>query len=340
MRCIDVQAQFSEIYDGVAERQAVLAKHLINCPVCAAEYESYSQLLNDVKFLPEPELPEGFHDTIMSKISAIAPPSDHAIDEIIQGLNRRKNRVPQRRRNTTFARWAGVAAACLLMVSLWAANSFELPMRRDMFVTYDMVMPQAADEVAMEPIADAAPGMEVDEYYGGESRTKLRGGYEYDYSHNVFWDLDAADDDMIWDDDFEGAIAESVAPDTPVQQIAPQTEAEDDYIARRNMQTNDGPTEYIETQEAEPTDDNAAFFGWETMGAAGAPYTDENLEYFVFMYGAVDHTGEPIFFVGDPPLIQQNMALIVTVVAGSLSALCVIVAAVLYVANKSLKDED
>ena len=164
MRCIDVQAQFSEIYDGVAERQAMLANHLINCPACAAEYESYSRLLDDLKWLPEPEIPEGFHDTVMNKIRALAPPSDHAIDEIIEGFSRRNTRnAPRRKRNATFARWAGVAAACLLMVSLWAANSFELPgARRDAFVTYDyqMTVPQVlAENEAIAPMADMATNL-------------------------------------------------------------------------------------------------------------------------------------------------------------------------------------
>ena len=81
MRCDVVQGLFSEIYDGVAEHQAVLAKHVKDCPVCAEEYKSYSQMLDELKLLPEPELPFGFHEMAMAKVQALVPPNDHTIDD-------------------------------------------------------------------------------------------------------------------------------------------------------------------------------------------------------------------------------------------------------------------
>ena len=173
MRCEEVQGLFSEIYDGVAENQPILAKHLLNCPACAAEYESYSQLLDDVRFLPEPELPEGFHDTMMSKIREIAPPTDQTIDELLDSIEAR-NRLKEARRTKRPARsgaaitrrWAGVAAAaCLLLMTMWAMQTFQLPTRySDMTSATNEAMPPAPAAQAAEPPMTALPRADSAEY--------------------------------------------------------------------------------------------------------------------------------------------------------------------------------
>jgi len=136
MRCAEVQELFSEIYDGVAKCQADLAKHLQDCPICAAEYERYSRLMDEVRQLPEPELPPGFHEAIMGKIREIAPANNHAI---------KQNRRPAKRAVSVSRRWAGVAAAaCVLLISLWAVRVFDLPAARSNDeVAYSMADAQA-----------------------------------------------------------------------------------------------------------------------------------------------------------------------------------------------------
>jgi len=159
-----VQELFSEIYDGVTQRQALLEKHLTKCPACAAEYEGYKQMLDDMRLLPEPELPQGFHDSVMAKIRAIAPPSDHAIDELLGEIETRTRRREARRKKpkaaSTARRWAVIAtAACLMLASLWAVRTFDLPGLRDAS-DYERALQYAApDAEAMVPQADQEPAM-------------------------------------------------------------------------------------------------------------------------------------------------------------------------------------
>ena len=131
MRCEDVKGLFSEIYDGVANEQAAALSHIENCPECKAEYESYSQLFNEIKELPEPELPLGFHEFVMEKIQDLVPPTDRTIDELLDNIEtrnrKRKTGINKRGRQVT-RRWAGVAAAaCLLLASMWAMRTFDWP---------------------------------------------------------------------------------------------------------------------------------------------------------------------------------------------------------------------
>ena len=164
MRCAQVQGLFSEIYDGVAEQQAGLARHLLDCPACGQEYERYCQLLDEVRQLPEPELPPGFHESIMGKIRELA--LSEAQDVQASGPDNKNGFTPYVVRQTHGAdgrqpvarkphsgyrskkaasisrRWAGVAAAaCVLLISLWAVRVFDLPGGR--------LNDSAADNMAM-----------------------------------------------------------------------------------------------------------------------------------------------------------------------------------------------
>jgi len=157
MRCTIVQDQFSEIYDGIAPRQAALVRHIKKCPDCTAKYESYKQMLDDVRKLPAPELPEGFHESIMDKIIAIAPPNDHAIDTLLSEIEARKRNKESRARMQSMqkgraaSRWAGIAAAaCLAFASMWALQTLDmLPTTRgDYAPLYALPQAVAADMAA------------------------------------------------------------------------------------------------------------------------------------------------------------------------------------------------
>jgi len=180
MRCSSAQGQFSEIYDGVAQRQNALLRHIKNCPDCAREYAEYKQMLDDVYNLPVPELPEGFHEAIMGKISEIIPPSDHAIDSLLQDIESRKRgreakaKMHALRKRTAASRWSGVAAAaCLLFACIWALNTLDMPASR---ADYELIpaMPYAA----MDDIAIAAPAAEEAEYWAYS---------DYDTDDSQFW---------------------------------------------------------------------------------------------------------------------------------------------------------
>ena len=137
MRCHHVQELFSEIYDGVAAAQTALVKHIQECPVCMAEYEDYGRLIDEIRQLPAPELPTDFHKTVMAKVRAAALTENISL------------KIPQKRTSqqayAAARRWAGVAAAaCLLLVSLWAVQAF------------DIALPGAQADQAVES-ADIAP---------------------------------------------------------------------------------------------------------------------------------------------------------------------------------------
>ena len=153
MRCDQVQGLFSEIYDGEAV-QADLAEHLQNCPACRLEYERFCRLLDELKQLPEPELPQGFHESIMAKIRELAQqdkPAHTAVER--QFVVHRGQRDASRRRQTAkkaasiSRRWASVAAAaCVLLMSLWAVRVFDLPgARLADSPAYNMAMPEMTD---------------------------------------------------------------------------------------------------------------------------------------------------------------------------------------------------
>jgi len=99
MRCENIRELFSDLYDGVANEDDEIAAHLRECPECAKDYEDYCNLLNELSDLPEPDLPEGFHDLAMAKVREIMP-------------------VPRKKQNF-YWQWAGAgAAACLIGISL------------------------------------------------------------------------------------------------------------------------------------------------------------------------------------------------------------------------------
>jgi len=133
MRCHEVQGLFSEIYDGIAENQAILEKHIQECPTCAAEYKDYSQLLNEIRQLPMPELPEDFHKTIMAKVreTVVLEGTTNIIPIQSQrqkaaSPSKSQKRISQKAYAAT-RRWASVAvAASLLLVSMWAVHVFDL----------------------------------------------------------------------------------------------------------------------------------------------------------------------------------------------------------------------
>ncbi|MCL2528213.1 MAG: hypothetical protein FWE42_07305 [Defluviitaleaceae bacterium] len=178
MRCAVVQELFSEIYDGMAEGQALLEKHLQNCPTCAAEYEGYKQMLDELRQIPMPELPVGFHESMMEKIREIAPPSDHAIDELLNGIetrNRRREATRKKRSGVVVRRWAGVAvAACLLLASVWGVRVLDLPANR----TSDEA-PVAMEMQYGAPETAYAIPQEAMEFWADDS--------DFYYSHDDIW---------------------------------------------------------------------------------------------------------------------------------------------------------
>jgi len=69
MNCDDARALFSEYYDGEDfDMLAAFSAHLLECSECAEEYNQYAQLMDEVRALPAPVLPVGFHATLMRQV--------------------------------------------------------------------------------------------------------------------------------------------------------------------------------------------------------------------------------------------------------------------------------
>jgi len=233
MRCEAVRELFSEIYDGAAEGQALLMKHLQSCETCMEEYRDYSQLLDELQALPVPELPAGFHESAMIRVQAIAPPNDSKIDNLLEEIETRKrirtakrNNQPLRKTASATRRWAGVAAAaCLLLACIWAVRTLNLPERHNN--ESDYAASQAAAEYYVDheiPVEAIMPpiGMDHMQYdsppesaHAEEQDLPIDDIFGYDYAIQH-----AADDISLEDLDFSNVYYDDYAPISPIHQAA------------------------------------------------------------------------------------------------------------------------
>jgi len=241
MRCALVQDLFSEVYDGVAERQTAIEKHLKKCPTCAAEYEAYKQMLIDLRHLPEPELPLGFHESIMEKIQTITPPNDHTIDDLlgeIETRNRIREATKIKQRSVRAAvmvrRWAGVAsAACILFGCLWMVHAMDFPLL-SRFSSDGAVESEASQHYAAPEMAEIAQAyaMDADDIAAEFEQFDIPiMATEADLWANEY-EESAPEDTALWDavdEDFAENIAEPEAaeePDPQGRNLAPALEPE------------------------------------------------------------------------------------------------------------------
>jgi len=122
LTCQDYQALFSEYYDGYEPRVNLtdgitLGKfeaHLQKCAVCAEEYKKYSQLLDEVWELPEPEVPPGFYSSLMEYVEAHKHEDVLDFPKIVR--NNAKRGQPMYRKVVAFTASVAVMAASLLLV--------------------------------------------------------------------------------------------------------------------------------------------------------------------------------------------------------------------------------
>ena len=211
MRCAQVQGLFSEIYDGIAEAGAT--QHLLDCPACAAEYKRFSQLLDELRQLPEPGLPVGFHESMMEKVREAAlldKDNPHKL-KIVTGKGKgaaKPSRHTTKKAASISRRWAGVAAAaCVLLISLWAVRVFDLPgARLADSAAYNMMLPQA------ESVAPAA-----DFFVAADAE-------------------DEAADDMVMGEPVTEEMFDEDAPLYPQQRMAP-AETDEEYGLEYNAES-------------------------------------------------------------------------------------------------------
>jgi len=142
MGCKDIQALFSEYFDGDGENIAgvpreEIAAHLRECPDCAAEYESFSQLMKEVQLLPEPGLPPRFHEGLM---------------EHVRNTVKKEARLKKRKQFAFYRRIAATAvAASLLLVVFWMSGIFDFGTGVAYFERTAQSVPQIAAPAAEQP---------------------------------------------------------------------------------------------------------------------------------------------------------------------------------------------
>ena len=173
---------------------AYLTKHIQECPVCRAEYADYCQFLDEVRQLPDPDFPFYFHELSMRNISEHVPPNDHVIDELLEGIKKRERLRDKRQKRAKKAsqattRWAGVAiAACLLIISIFTVQAFDLTSRLASSDSYDAAPAAAATEMAeMESMYDLPDDIQ---------EQPLLGAALYDTDEDMDFSSDLFDDIM------------------------------------------------------------------------------------------------------------------------------------------------
>ena len=145
LNCKDVQALFSDYYDdsklvrnSAPTPRTAFEAHLKECAACAAEYEKYAQLLDDVRNLPEPEMPWGFHESLVAYVEAHTARKKWSVFRS----------VPQ---------WAAVAAS-LVAVFMWGLVAFAPTGTDDYSTGYIPVIPfDSQDFIPIAPAMEELP---------------------------------------------------------------------------------------------------------------------------------------------------------------------------------------
>ena len=110
MKCEDVQALFSDYYDRESELVEEISLHLEGCSDCSKDFVEYYNMLADVANIEETDVPDGFHQGLMSYADGFS-------------RGRRKHiSVTSHRFASVFASLAAAAAAVLFV---WFSGVFD-----------------------------------------------------------------------------------------------------------------------------------------------------------------------------------------------------------------------
>ena len=133
MKCEDVRDLFSEYYDDATKQAGEITLHLERCPDCSNEFEAYSKLVVDVASIKEPEVPDGFHQALVSYV-----------DGFYRGRKRHIS-ILSHRFTSVFASMAAAAAA---MLFVWFTGIFDtgLVVYESPQMLAEFAAPQAAAE--------------------------------------------------------------------------------------------------------------------------------------------------------------------------------------------------
>lgn len=136
------------------EETAKTQQHLEACADCRAEAEAQKEIMESLRSLPEEELPEGYHQELMQKLSAEAAPN------VVP--------FPVKKKQPKWKQLSMIAAAALVVVAAGGINGM-MEMRqsqndavRQIEETADTVAPFEMEEAIEESVMDEAAEQPVE----------------------------------------------------------------------------------------------------------------------------------------------------------------------------------
>lgn len=146
------------------EETAKMQQHLGECADCRAEAEAQKEIMESLRSLPEEELPEGYHQELMQKLSAEAAPN------VVP--------LPVKKKQPKWRQLSMIAAAALVVVAVGGINGM-MEMRQgqneavyQIEAVADTAVPFELEEATEESMADEAEKQTV------EAKQKTDGGKE------------------------------------------------------------------------------------------------------------------------------------------------------------------
>jgi hypothetical protein len=70
MNCNEIRELFSEYYDSECGVSDAVTAHLKICEDCVDGYAAYKNLFDEIRAIPQPELPDGFHEKMMAAVKS------------------------------------------------------------------------------------------------------------------------------------------------------------------------------------------------------------------------------------------------------------------------------
>ena len=125
MNCSEATKQFSDIYDN--QPSEAFSEHLLSCKSCAQAYEDYAILIKSLRDLPEPDMPADFHESLMTYVRENTKKQAKVIPFKLKEEHINENKqaaVKTKNKQSWYIKYGTLAAASLLLVTLWFSGVF------------------------------------------------------------------------------------------------------------------------------------------------------------------------------------------------------------------------
>lgn len=169
MNCNEVMDNLSLYLDDELneEEKVLMDEHIKNCAKCSKELEGYRKVIHLLNELQEEQPPEGYckrlHKKLLNAAEEIIPVDNESeVSHIVNLSEKRKTRRPG------WVKYAGIAAALVLVLLVYDLNNGKAMNNSRMEVTYD---------ASQSPAGDAAPSEAPLEYSTEQARMYDTGDY-------------------------------------------------------------------------------------------------------------------------------------------------------------------